>query len=41
MNCDIVEEHLSAYIDQELDAVACLQLEDHVDAMRCMPWADV
>jgi anti-sigma factor RsiW len=37
MNCDIVAEHLSAYIDQELDAVACHQLEVHVvqcDACR-------
>jgi negative regulator of sigma E activity len=31
MNCDIVEEHLSAYIDEELDAAACLQLEEHVE----------
>jgi len=37
MNCDIVAEHLSAYIDQELEALACQQLEDHVvqcDACR-------
>lgn len=31
MNCDIVEEHLSAYIDEELDAAACLQLKEHVE----------
>ncbi len=30
MNCDVVAEHLSAYIDKELEAVACQQIEDHV-----------
>ncbi len=30
MNCDFVAEHLSAYVDKELDAAACHQLEDHV-----------
>lgn len=29
MNCVFVAEHFSAYIDQELDAAACQQLEKH------------
>jgi hypothetical protein len=29
MNCVFVAEHFSAYIDQELDAAACHQLEEH------------
>ncbi len=33
MNCDTVAEHLSAYIDQELETVACREMEDH--ALQC------
>ena len=37
MNCDSIAEHLSAYVDHELGAGDCHQLEEHVaqcDACR-------
>lgn len=34
MNCDVVAEHLSDYLDKEREAVACQQIEDHVAQCR-------
>ena len=38
MNCNLVAENLSAYVDRELDAAACQRLEEHVAQCESCRW---